>query len=435
MKFLTTRVFGKFWNIFQLRKYRQIVLYGGSRSSKTYSLMQGMVIEMMKRPRLRITAWRNEKVTCRATVMEDFRTIVQSDLMLNKIFVENKAKGTFTNIKNGAVILFEGADSISKVLGLHQHISIFNEITEFAEAVYLQITQRTEEIVFADYNPSKKFWFQRMTRREDTIFIHSNFQDNPFLAKGIVKQLLSYEPWEPNSYFIDKGVPMFEKDGKVIKITKENEPPPHPVNVEEGTADRYMWLVYGLGVGAEKPNKIYYGWEYMSGQAYDELPYEEYFGLDFGASNPSAMLGVKYDGDRTLFVDEKLYQPMTTSAKPIETHAYEIAGSDTPVVGDSAKKIYIERLRKAGVLAYPAIKGADSVNPGIEMVQYFNIYLTSRSENVDEEYSAYSWEVDRYGKPTDKPIKKDDHAMDALRYVVTWLVGYRGIEIHSPKSA
>ena len=300
MNFSVTRIFPKYNKLYLNRTYRQIVLYGGSRSSKTYTLMQSMVIEMMKRY-LRITVWRQEKVTCRATVMEDFRSIVNSDPLLMGLFKENKAKGTYTNVKNGAVIMFEGADSDRKVHGLKQHISIFNEITEFSEAAYLQITQRTEETIFADYNPSKKFWFQRMKFRSDTIFIHSNFEDNPFLSEEIVKQLKSYEPWETGSYQIENGVPMYK--GKVI--TLKHTPPPHKKNVKEKTADTFMWLVYGLGIGAEKPNKIYRAWQKISIEDYNKLPYEEDYGLDFGSSNPTACVGIKYDGDRTFLLMKK----------------------------------------------------------------------------------------------------------------------------------
>lgn len=424
MEFKVTRVFEKFYGIFKARKYRQIVLYGGSRSSKTYSLMQSMVMELLARKDIRITVWRNEKVTCRGTVMEDFRKIIHASPVLNATFIENKAKGSFINKLNGSIIIFEGADSIGKVLGMQQTISIFNEITEFSENVYLQITQRTEETIFADFNPSKKFWFDRMKLREDTFFIHSNFEDNPFLSEEIVKQLKSYEPWESGSYTIEKGVPTY--NGK--KITKDNQPPPHKKNIEEKTANEYLWLVYGLGVGAEKPNKIYYGWETIPRDMYKKLPYDEYYGIDFGTSSPTACVGVKFDGDNTMFIDQKLYRPQSSANRelsevlPLVGVTQEMSG-----VGDSAKMALIEKLRNEGFRIIPARKGSGSVNAGIEVVQGFNIVYTQESEELNEEYQTYSWEVDRYNKPTDRPIKADDHLMDASRYIIHYLYYYLGI--------
>ena len=387
--------------------------------------MQSMVIEMMKRKLLRITVWRNEKVTCRATVMEDFRSIVVNDPLLMGLFKENKAKGSYTNLRTGSVILFEGADSDRKVHGLKQHISIFNEITEFSEAAYLQITQRTEETIFADYNPSKKFWFQRMKLRSDTIFIHSNFEDNPFLAAAIVDQLKSYEPWETGSYEIVDGTPIYKGE----PITIKNQPPTHKKNVAEQTADLYMWLVYGLGIGAEKPNKIYRAWKKITQDDYDELPYQEHFGLDFGSSSPTACVSVKYDGDRTFFIDEKIYQPMSL----IDTSLAELLTkmgieADSNLVCDSAKMNYIKDLRESGFKAIKARKGQDSVNLGIQTVQGFIIYVTTTSTNIWDEESGYEWELDRYNSPTDKPVKKDDHSMDAIRYIIHFLYYYLNLQ-------
>lgn len=430
MDFKVTPVFQKFWDIFKSRKYRQIVLYGGTRSSKTYSLMQGMVMELLTRKGIRITVWRNEKVTCRGTVMEDFADIINSNTMLSSVFIENKAKGTFTNKLNGSKIIFEGADSPGKVLGMKQTISIFNEITEFSEPVYLQITQRTEETIFADFNPSKKFWFDRMKLRKDTVFIHSDFRDNPFLSENIISQIKAYEPWESDSYYLDKGVPMYNGS----RITKENQPPKHVENTKEKTANEYMWLVYGLGVGAEKPNKIYSGWEVMPRIEYMSLPYEEYYGLDFGTASPTACVGVKFDGDKTFYIDQKLYRPQSSSTKELH-EVLPSAGitKDMSGVGDSAKMASIEKLRKEGFRIVPAKKGSGSVNAGIEVIQGFNIIYTNTSADLHEEYIGYSWEVDRYNKPTDRPIKMDDHLMDASRYIIHFLYYYLGIAARRDK--
>jgi phage terminase large subunit len=42
--------------------------------------------------------------------------------------------------------------------------------------------------------------------------------------------------------------------------------------------------------------------------------------------------------------------------------------------------------------------------------------VTSDSINLIKEFRGYCWEVDKTGKTTNKPIKKNDHAIDALRY-------------------
>jgi phage terminase large subunit len=38
--------------------------------------------------------------------------------------------------------------------------------------------------------------------------------------------------------------------------------------------------------------------------------------------------------------------------------------------------------------------------------------------NTIAEFESYVWAKDRAGNATDKPVKENDHAMDALRYMV-----------------
>lgn len=410
------------------RRYRQIVAYGGSRSSKSWSILQIFVILLSTNKNFKITCWRNEKVTCRSTIMEDFKNILYSDINLYNLFTENKAKGSFTHKKTGSVIIFEGGDSIGKVLGMTQHISFFNEITEFNEDVYLQITQRTSQTIFADYNPSKSFWFEKHRKRNDTIFLHSWYAKNAFCPPEIVQQLESYEPWDRSSYeIIDgeiwcNGKPMDEK----------NRPKPNVKNISEGTVNEYMWMVYGLGLTAEKPNKIYRGWSRISRENYDLLEYTEYLGLDFGTSNPTAMLGVKFDGEKTFYVDQKLYMPQNEMKKSLNETLIECIGDNWKkimIVCDSAKKAYGDSLRQAGFFAVDAKKGSGSLSYGISVLKGFKIVFTKESEDIENEYSLYSFMTDRYSKATDEPIKKDDHLMDALRYVITYLVYFLGIKL------
>jgi len=273
------------------QKKRQIVSMGGSRSSKSYSILQLLMLEMIHRFNIKITVWRDTKVACRSTVLEDFKKIIMFDQSIFNKFKENKQSGTFTFMPTGSKLIFEGADSIGKVLGGAQDISFFNEVTEFSKAVYLQITQRTADRIFCDYNPSKDFWLENYRYDPDTVFVHSDFRSNAFCPEPIVKQLLSYEPWVPGSYDIIDGAVIYKGN----PISKFNQPPPHELNVKRKTANEYMWLVYGLGIGAEKPHRIYSGWKKISAEEFNILDHVSYFGLDFGTSKPTAGVEVKYD--------------------------------------------------------------------------------------------------------------------------------------------
>lgn len=432
MDIQVTKTFTNTAKVYYPKKYRQIVSMGGSRSSKTFSILQILMLEMISRKRLKITVWRDTKVVCRGTVMEDFKRIIMSDYKIYKKFKENKQLGRFEYTPTGSEILFEGADSVGKVLGGAQDISYFNEVTEFAKAVYLQITQRTAETIFCDYNPSKDFWLEQYRADPGTKFIHSTFKDNAFCPPNIVDQLLSYEPWEPNSYQIIDSELYY--NGSLVSV--DNQPPPNELNIKRKTADEYMWLVYGLGIGAEKPNRIYRGWKRITLDMFESLNYESFFGIDFGTFNPTAVLEVKYDGDGAFYVCPRFYRPLTSIDVSIST----IFKNEVPMmrpgehllICDSAKQNYIDVLRDLGYLATGAIKGNDSVQSGITLVQGFTVFFVENHETSPDfikEYNNYSWEIDRYGKSLDKPVKKDDHYMDDLRYIITYLVRYLSIQV------
>lgn len=428
MDLKVTETFNKTSIVYYDDRYRQIVSMGGSRSSKSYSILQLLMLEMVSNIRLKITVWRDTKVVCRATVLEDFKKIIMFNDYIYKNFKENKTNGEFTYIPTGSRIIFEGADNIGKVLGGAQDISFFNEVTEFSKDVYLQITQRTAGKVICDYNPSKDFWLEKYRLDNKTAFIHSDFRDNAFCPQNIVEQLLSYEPWETGSYEIVDSEVYYK--GNVISL--DNQPPPHKYNVERGTADAYMWLVYGLGIGSEKPNRIYKGWRKITQEAFDALPYDSYYGLDFGTKNPTALVEVKYDGDGAFYVCPRYYKPLTDISDSLPTILNGISPNikkgKSLIVADSAKQSYIDRLIEQGFFIDGAIKGSGSVGSGITDVQSVTIYYVPTPQ-FESEYVNYSWRLDRYNKSTDEPEKKDDHYMDATRYIITYLIVYLGIRL------
>lgn len=408
-------------------RYRQIVSMGGSRSSKSYSILQILMLELIYKKNIKITVWRDTKVTCRATVMEDFQKIIMFDENIFADFKENKQSGTFLYKPTNSKIVFEGADNIGKVLGGAQDISFFNEVTEFSKDVYLQITQRTAGKVICDYNPSKDFWLENYRNDDRTVFIHSNFTHNAFCPENIVNQLKSYEPWETGSYDIINSE-VYYKD-KIV--TEENQPPPNFKNIKSGTANTYMWLVYGLGIGSEKPNKIYHGWRKISEEDFDKLEYTSYFGLDFGSKNPTALTEVKTDGDNNFWICPRMYKSMSqmpeSLPRTIETSVKMNVSSDI-IICDSAKQAYIDQMTMYGFMAVGATKGTGSVSAGISLVQKCNIFYVS-DDNIDKEYRNYSWKVDRYNKATDEPDKKDDHYMDSIRYAITYIIYYLNMNI------
>jgi phage terminase large subunit len=75
-------------------------------------------------------------------------------------------------------------------------------------------------------------------------------------------------------------------------------------------------------------------------------------------------------------------------------------------------------MRKHG---YPkinaAIKGAKSLEEGVEFLKSFDIVVHSRCTHLIDELTMYSYEVDALtGQVMPKLKDKDNHVIDALRY-------------------
>ena len=71
-----------------------------------------------------------------------------------------------------------------------------------------------------------------------------------------------------------------------------------------------------------------------------------------------------------------------------------------------------------GFLMYPAKKGADSINMGIDVLRRFKLHITKNSTNALHEFKYYKWLTDRNGQIVNKPAtNQQDHLIDAVRYI------------------
>jgi len=410
---------------------RYIVNSGGSRSSKTYSILQLFVIILMQKRNYKISCYRNLRVDCIDTVGQDFKNIIESSGLSDK-FIHNIKDAKWVCKSTGGTIYFAGTEKIHKALGQQNNMIFLNEISEFSSDVFNQLDQRTRDKVFIDYNPSKDFWIEKYRENDAAIFLHSTYNDNPFLTQGIVAKLESYNPYEFGSTYVENGQVFFEGS----PVTPKNQPPPNIENIRTGLADKYLYEVYCLGLGSEKPNRIYTGWKTCTDEFFYALPHEKYYGLDFGVSSPTAVVEACFDGDRTFYLKEILYKPSSEMGMPLGDYLQLLRGAyskplvdrEKIIVCDSAKNSMVIDLSKSGLSAVPALKGSGSISRTISSVQSFRIVYTESSDNLKDEYLEYSWKLDRYGLVDEVPEpNKADHLMDASGYIISWMITYLGI--------
>lgn len=157
----------------------------------------------------------------------------------------------------------------------------------------------------------------------------------------------------------------------------------------------------------------------------DEFPdYEKGktgMGIDFGfTQDPTAIVRCLIV-DKTLYVDELCYKThMLTSDIVKELKQFQ----KMKVIAESADPRLIEEIKRAGFNIHAVDKSSvanvGSILAGINALKEYDIRITSRSKNIIYEMQNYRWDKDKDGQPINKPIDKDNHALDAIRY---WVLG------------
>lgn len=338
---------------------------GGTRSGKTYAILQYLIVEGLKSP-IDITIVRKTVPSLKRTVMKDFKDIMTG----LGIWVEdgfNISDRTY-RLSNGTNFLFLNTDDADKLRGVKSQILYIDEASEVDEESYFQLSIRTVGKIILSYNPtiSPFHWLRTMDNCER---FTTNYKDNPYLPKDMITAIEDLERTNPKK-----------------------------------------WLIYGKGEYAANDKAIY------QFSIVDEVEGEFVsFGLDWGWNDPIAIVAVFRNGEN-LYVDEVLYESHLPIGELINRLKTIGIGKDE-IWCDSAEPRNVDELYRAGFNAKSVVKGRDSKSFGIGVLQNYKLHITKRSQNVINEMYGYEYSTDKYGYVTDIPQDGFDHTLDALRYV------------------
>lgn len=444
-----TIVFEKNWDAINAvdengeRLYRYIINEGSSRSSKTRSLIDLYDLYARENENKRMTVWRDTKADCKKTVLADTLKHLKKTGRYGQDQTFHKTESIFT-YDTDSTFEIHGTDDEETVHGLDQACSWFNEPYKISKDTFDQIDQRTSDFVIIDWNPKKAHFIDDLKKDPRTIVIHSTFKDNPFCPIEQKRKILSYQPvsfcdivisgilseQSAKEYDIVTNKLCFNsKQLKELSRCKENE--------HKNSASAFKWQVYGLGLKAEKPNRIFDFTE-ISLDEYLAVNTTIYNGVDWGAVDPWGILEAKYY-DGGLYVRELNYDcENSIRAKLSPTDKAQIEGADEGIVSwmfnklainknntiicDNNRKAKIIALREAGwEYAVAASKLPGSIIDGIDLLNDIKVYFTSCSTNFKYEQENYSRKVDRYGVVLEEPEDTDNHLQDPLRYIAIYL--------------
>ena len=140
------------------------------------------------------------------------------------------------------------------------------------------------------------------------------------------------------------------------------------------------------------------------------------FGQDYGFSNdPSTLVETSIDrANKKIYIKLHLYQTGLTTSDLYEINK-RVAG-DSLTIADSAEPRLINELRAKGLNILEAVKGQGSVTHGISILQDYDLIIDPESIELHKELNNYSW----LEKKSKTPIDNFNHAIDAIRYAVTY---------------
>lgn len=370
-----TEVFQWNWEALHSEK-RFIKNEGGSRSSKTYSICQVLILYCLQNNNKLVSIIRRTGPALMASVFKDFKEVMENMGIWEDRFY-SKSTRTYT-FPNESQIEFFSADQEQKLRGRKRHIAWVNEANEITYDSFQQLNLRTIEKIIVDYNPSEVDTYLYHLPNDKTTTIHSTYKNNPFLTNAIIEEIEAYKETDMDYY-----------------------------------------TIFALGKRAHSRENVYQQWEVMDKKP--EHLTEFIYSIDYGYTHPTAMVKIWFNRDsKEAFLEEIIYESYLTSTDIIQR--MEKAGVDKTkmIVSETARPEIIADIRRAGYQITEAIK---DVKDGINNVKTFKMMILSTSSNIIKENQNYRYKKHN-GILTEEVIKLWDDAMDATRYGLMYIKKY-----------
>ena len=342
---------------------------GGSRSSKSYSVVQLLIHIAISNPNTRISMVSHSLPHIKRGVYRDFKGIMEQwNIWDEKDFRYTDFIYTF---KNGSYIELFGLEDPDKAKGPARDILFVNEANLISKALFDQLLIRTTGQVFLDWNPADFIsWVYEVADNPKNKSIHSTYRNN-------ISNL---------------------SDSQIRNIEQYKDLP-----------DDFMWKVYGLGERGSAKEIIYTQWN-----QFDEAPDGDvFYGLDFGYVHPAALVKVTHHEGQNYF-EEIVYQSGLTLSDLSRLIKEKLPERST-IYADAAEPKSIEELYRQGFNIKPAQK---DVWAGIVKMKSYPINLHYNSKNLRREFMSYKWKKDKNDNVIEEPVKANDDLMDACRYAV-----------------
>jgi phage terminase large subunit len=404
-----------------------VMIVGPAGTGKTVACVWKCHFAAMKYPESRILMARQTQEAIKSGALATYMNLVKPLDYGVTTFGGNKFSPAEFQYPNGSRIMVVGMDKPDKVLSTEFDLIYVNEVAEMREEAWETLRGRLRngkvpyQMIFGDLNPSGiRHWANLRIKSGKTRGIQSKHQDNPSLWDAV------REDWTAmGDEYVNK-------------------------NLAGMTGLRRKRFFEGLWASAE--GVVYDHFDpSIHVREVDTTGWRVAMGVDVGTKNPTCVLTVYQDPkSEAVHVGREYYRSGMSSAKILHAIRSEADRCDPDFIAiDPSAIAYILDLqsgdREEGWRPLPAYPADNDILVGIQRVktlieaeteppeEFLNeedeafwapeplFSVDPSCENLIEEFGMYAFAPNAKIE-TDKPVKEDDHSMDALRYVASRLV-------------
>ena len=402
-----------------VRRDPEVLLSGPAGTGKSRSCLEKLHLCASKYPGMRALMARKTLISLTSTTLVTYTRKVLHPLDGVQFFGGSAQEPPQYRYPNGSRLVVGGMDKPSKIMSSEYDVIYTPEATELTENDWESCTTRLRNWVMpyqqmlGDCNPdAPHHWLKKRADAGRLAMLESRHEDNP-------------EPFTEDGIVTARGMDYI---GKLDALT----------------GVRLLRLRRGIWAAAE--GMVYDGWDaalHLIDRRDIPKEWPRYWVIDFGYTNPFCWQAWAEDPDGRLYRYREIYM----TQRLVEDHAKQILeetkGDPRPraVICDHDAEDRATFERHAKVKTTAAHK---SVSPGIQAVAsrlkragdgrprlfLLRDSLVERDQQrvdaglpacTEQEIEGYVWDTSSGRKKGEEPVKRDDHGMDALRYMVAHL--------------
>lgn len=400
----------------------EVMLSGPAETGKTWTSCQKLDALAWKYPGSQLAMVRKTQVSLNATVVRTYMRVIGQNSPVKAFGGSNPQ---WFDYPNGSRIWLGGMDNPNKVLSSERDFVYVNQAEELTvddwEILRTRNTGRGGVAPYAqqfgDCNPgASTHWILSRKNEGNLTFFETRHEDNPTLFTG---------------------------EGEITEQGRRSM-----AVLDSLTGVRYKRLRLGLWVSSE--GQVFETYDpAVHLKSRDEVKvldsWPRFWSIDFGYTNPFVWQEWVQDPDGRLYRNREIYHTQRTVSEHAKRIATLTANSPKPraVICDHDAEDRATLEKDLGISTLPAYK---SVTTGVQAVENRlkpagdgkpRIFLIEGAlDEIDgslaekhlptcteEEFGDYVWDRSNKRGIKEEPVKKNDHGMDDLRYMVAYADG------------